>query len=326
MRRLLTACGLSLLLYVTACAFVLDRPLSLGFLRQQLDAKIARGAAIGSPKLVIIAGSNGPYSHRCETIEPILGLPCVNAGVAVGIGLDMIFARWQPLLHQGDTVYLPLEEAQYVRPRSAITLGPDAAMMLRHDRATLLTLPPDRWIAALFASDLRALVMAVIETSLVVCHFVDPRAEVTGTTNRWGDHIGHTASLARTSLPALMAASPNHPAASAIANGAGTADVTRFLTWAHRHGVRVVGGLPTGFADVPIPLGTLAALRALYESHGARLLILSNQSRYPRDRFFDTPDHLNEAAQIAHSRTVALALRQQVADMGPRGWEPARHP
>ena len=78
-----------------AFGFILDRPLSLGFLRQQIDAKLARAASIAGPKLVILAGSNGPYSHRCETIEPILGMPCVNGGVAVGIGLDYLFARWQ---------------------------------------------------------------------------------------------------------------------------------------------------------------------------------------------------------------------------------------
>jgi hypothetical protein len=42
---------------------------------------------------VILAGSNGPYSHRCETIEPILGMPCVNGGIAVGIGLDFRYSH-----------------------------------------------------------------------------------------------------------------------------------------------------------------------------------------------------------------------------------------
>jgi hypothetical protein len=77
-----------MLLYALLFGFLLDRPLALGYLRQQIDAKLARAAAIDQPKLVILAGSNGPYSHRCETIEPILGMPCVNGGVAVGIGLD----------------------------------------------------------------------------------------------------------------------------------------------------------------------------------------------------------------------------------------------
>jgi hypothetical protein len=74
-----------------------------------------------------------------------------------------LFARWKPRLQPGDIVYLPLEEAQYLRPRDASDLGPNAAIMLRHDRTTLQTLPLRRQIAALFAGDLRAAVMSLIE-------------------------------------------------------------------------------------------------------------------------------------------------------------------
>ena len=140
--RLLCACLASLLLYGLAFGFVVDRPLALGFLRHQLDANLARAASLDRPKLVILAGSNGPYSHRCEVIEPILAMPCVNGGVAVGIGLDYLFARWQAQLHPGDLVYLPMEEAQYVRTRAATEVGPDAAMMFRHDWRTLASLAP----------------------------------------------------------------------------------------------------------------------------------------------------------------------------------------
>ena len=61
---------------------------------------------------------------------------------------------------------MPLEEAQYVRSRLTDELGPDATIMLRHDRATLRTLPLRRQIAAVFAADLRAGVMSLIETAL----------------------------------------------------------------------------------------------------------------------------------------------------------------
>ncbi len=183
MRRLILACAASLLLYAIAFGLFLDRPLSHGFLRDRLETKLARGATIEGRKLVIIAGSNGPYSHRCEVMEPILDMACVNAGVAVGIGLDYLFARWKPLLRPGDLIYLPLEQDQYTRPRAAITLGPDAAIMARHDRATLAALPWDRWAGALFAFDLRALVMSGIEMGLAASGFVDPRDDATGTVN-----------------------------------------------------------------------------------------------------------------------------------------------
>jgi hypothetical protein len=208
--RLISACLASLLLYALAFGFILDRPLSLGYLRQQIDAKLARAAAIEQPKLVILAGSNGPYSHRCEIIEPILRMPCVNGGVAVGIGLDYLFARWQKALRSGDILYLPMEEAQYVRAHATTEVGPDAAIMLRHDWRTLASLPTARWIAALFSFDLRAALMSPIETALQLVHFHDPRAEVTGATNAWGDHVGHTAELAAVNRATLAAAAPYH--------------------------------------------------------------------------------------------------------------------
>jgi hypothetical protein len=319
MRRILGACLLSLLLYAVAFGLVLDRPLSLGFLQAQLDAKLARGAAVGSPKLVILAGSNGPYSHRCEAMEPILGIPCVNGGVAVGIGLDYLFARWQPLLHQGDIVYLPMEDSQYPLPHAASRLGPDAAIMLRHDRATLSGLPPDRWVAALFSYDLRGAVMSLIETALVAGGFHDPRAEATGSMNAWGDHIGHTVALGAASASVLDGETPVHVPEAAIRSGDGSAQIVAFLRWARAHGVMAIGGLPTGFADSPPPAATVTAIAELYRGEGAGFLMLPNLSRYPRSDFFDTPEHLNEPAQIAHSRLIAAALasRQLQASRAP---------
>jgi hypothetical protein len=320
MRRILLACAASLALYVAAFAFLLDRPLTLGSLRARIDTNLASGAIIHEPKMVILAGSNGPYSHRCEIIEPILGRPCVNAGVAVGIGLDYLFTRWKPLLHAGDIVYLPLEEAQYSSRRTTAGLGPDAAIMLRHDRTTLRIMPPNRQIAALFASDLRAAIMSLIETALLEQAFHDPRDAAIGSTNSRGDHIGHTADLASLNRSALAKATPFHPSGAQIDAGYGTTLVIDFLHWASQNGVRAIGGLPTGFADLPMPEASVTRIQAIYRDNGAGFLTLPNLSRYPRDAFFDTPDHLNEPTQIVHSVAVAkglLRLTAQVTDRTP---------
>ena len=308
--RLIAACLASLLLYAAAFGFVLDRPLAYGFLRRQIDMKLARGALVGSPKLVILAGSNGPYSHRCETIEPILGEACVNGGVAVGIGLDYLFARWERVLHPGDTVYLPMEEAQYVRTRAATEVGPDAAIMFRHDWRTLARLPPDRWLGAVFSFDLRDALMAGIETALVAGGFHDPRAAAEGRTNAWGDHTGHTPALGAPYRTVLARARPFHATARAIARGYGTRLIGQFLDWCGAHGVRAIGGLPTEFRDDPMLRATRAAIRAVYRAHGAAFLELANRSLYPRADFFDTPDHLSQPWQIVHSVAVGRALRR----------------
>ncbi len=307
-RRLLAACLASLVLYGVLFGCVLDRPLAYGFLEAQIDAKLARAAAIEGPKLVILAGSNAPYSHRCELIEQVLGMPCVNGGVAVGIGLDYLFARWRDRLRPGDVVYLPMEEAQYMRPRSATAVGPDAAIMFRHDWHTLARLTPERWAAALFAFDLRFAVMALIEHGLVAAGFHDPRAAAEGTMNAWGDHVGHTPALGASSQAVLARAKPVHATAEEVADGNGTAEIARFLRWARAHGVRAIGGWPTEFADSPMPDETRAAIRAVYAENDAVFLELPNRSLYPRRAFFDSPDHLSEPWQIAHSQAIAQAL------------------
>ena len=101
---------------------------------------------------------------------------------------------------------------------------------------------------------------------------------------------------------------PRHQSAPAVTAGEGTAEAA---------GVRVVGGLSTGFADVPVPDATLAAIRAVYVGatpgrdsplSPATFLDLPNHARYPRAWFFDTQDHLHEDAQRLHAALVARAL------------------
>jgi hypothetical protein len=326
MRRILLACAASLLLYMAAFTWLLDRPLTLGSLRARIDADLALGQAIREPKLIILAGSNGPFSHRCATIGKLVNRPCINAGVAVGVGLDYLFTRWEALLRPGDIVYLPLEEAQYVRPRATADLGPDAAIMLRHDRATLWRLPLRRQVAALFTADLRAAIMSLTETALASQDFHDPREAVSGGTNEWGDHVGHTEALASRNQSTLAAIIPVHPPAWQIRTGYGSVEVTCFLRWAASHGVRAIGGLPTGFIDSPIGDDSLAAIREIYRDQGAGFLELPNHSRYPRTSFFDTQDHLNETAQIVHSVAIgeALARSERLARFTDR--TPARSP
>ena len=319
MRRILFACGASLLLYAMGFGCLLDRPLTLGALQARIDVNVAAGAAIIGPKLVILAGSNGPYSHRCEVIGPVVGRPCINAGVAVGVGLDYLFLRWKPLLQPGDVVYLPLEEAQYLRAQASADLGPDAAIMLRHDRTSLAQMPIRRQMAALFSSDLRAAVMSLLEMALVTGGFHDPRAEAIGATNEWGDHIGHTLTLAAGNSAALLAEEPFHPAPAQIEGGYGANLVRAFLRWAATQDVTVIGGLPTGFSDSPIAPEGVEAIRRIYWQENTAFLLLPNRSRYPRAAFFDSPDHLNEPAQITHSWAIAMALRQMtVLATGPR--------
>jgi hypothetical protein len=72
--------------------------------------------------------------------------------------------------------------------------------------------------------------------------------------------------------------------------------------------VQVIGGLPTEVDTIPLPEATRVAIASVYLAPGGEFLTLANHSRYPIADFFNTPLHLNEACQIAHSILLASAL------------------
>lgn len=310
MRRLLQVVGLlaaSLGLYVLVFACVLDRPLSLGILKRELDAKLAYAASLPAPKLVILAGSNALFSHCCGIIGAMLHMPCVNGGVALGLGLDYQFALWKPRLHPGDILYMPMELQQYVVPVEASRAGPDAPIMLRHDRTTLAALGPARLLSAAFSSTAEDAVLSVVETAALLLHpafAAAPFADV----DAQGDGVGHTLAKAAANRLFLAGLHRPDPEPAAIAAGYGRVQIARFLDWAEAHGVRVVGGWPTEFADAPPDPRLEAVLSGLYRSHGGQFLALSNRGRYRRADFFDSQDHLVAECQARHSIMVADGL------------------
>ena len=310
MRRILACCLASLALYWAAFAYLLDRPLSVGMLRLEMRQKLARGARLPSPKLVILAGSNAPYSHSCVVIGAMLRLPCENAGVAVGIGLDDLFARWTPLLHRGDILYLPMEIQQYTVSRAENRMNIDGGMLFRHDPRLLARLGLGRFLGGAFANTLPDGLEALAEMAARQAGLGHPRALLAAEFDREGDRIGATAATAD---PAFLAKLHRvEPPAAAIINGYGTRLIAGFVRRETQRGVIVIGGLPTDFRDVRLPHSDIIALRSAYTDNGGRFLQLANLSRYPRADFYDSEDHLMQPCQFHHSILVVDALGQML--------------
>ncbi len=306
MRRLIL-CGLaSLGLYFAAFGFVLDRPLSLGLLRLEMQQKVARGARLAAPKLVILAGSNGPFSHSCRVIGGMLSMPCENAGIAVGIGLDDLFARWEKLLRPGDVLYLPMEVQQYGVTRARNRMDVDGAMLFRHDRALLGRLGVGRALGGAFSNTMPDGLEALAEMAAHAAGFGHPHAMLAAQYDREGDRIGTTLASADTAF--LMTLHRVEPKASVIARGYGTRLIEGFVRRETGRGVVVIGGLPTDFDTVRLPYADIAAIRAVYVRNGGQFMELPNHSRYPRADFYDSEDHLALPCQYWHSIAVARAL------------------
>ncbi len=306
MKKLLTLAGLialSILLFVAVFS-VVRRPLVVGEIQKNLDYKLAYARTLSSPKVVIIAGSNGRYSHRCEAFTAVLTRPCVNASIGVGIGLDFLLDQWRPLLRPGDLVYMPLEYSQYSFTRAEMHGGLQNALLVHSQRDYLWSLEARRIAAAYGSFDLPFLIHGIGETLLSSVGV--RRRSSTDSLTPQGDEKGHTPALGEAYWPFLqksVAAAVNIPAQS---HAIGV--VETFLEDAKRKDVVVVGGLPTVPDSVQVSDSDISRLRQLYEGKGHHLVVLPNHSRYPLSCFFDTLYHLNEDCQIRHSSALANQL------------------
>ncbi len=310
MKRLTILAVCSFLLYGMVFGFILDRPLSLGLLQLEMQQKTARLARLPARKLVILAGSNGPYSHSCQVIGAMLSLACENAGIAVGIGLDDIFMQYASYLHKGDIVYMPMETAQYVTTRAQNRSDADGGILLRYDRARLMQLPPDRSIGALFCCNLSDFLESLAEMPIAQAGLIKPQALLATEYNEEGDRIGAVLASADKSLlnrPARPA-----PDAKAITAGYGAQLIAAFVASETARGVIVIGGLPTDFTDAALPPQTIQAISDIYTKNGGRFMVLANHSHYPREDFYDSEDHLAQPYQYIHSVAVANMLKQAV--------------
>ena len=310
MRRLVICCLLSLTLYFIAFTSILHRPLSLGLIRLEMHQKLARGARLPSPKIVILAGSNAPYSHSCFVIGAMLHLPCENAGVAVGISLDDLFARWAPLLHRGDIVYLPMEVQQYTVTRAENAMSVDSAMLLRDHRGLLWRLGPRRTLDAAFSNTFADGLESLVEMAAHGAGLGHRRARLAAEFDRQGDRIGTSLATADPKFLALLHRTEPPPAA--IALGYGRLLIARFVRREHRAGVIMIGGLPTDFDSVVLSSADIAAIRATYTGNGGLFLMTANHSRYPRADFYDSEDHLAQPCQFVQSISVARGLAQML--------------
>ncbi len=317
MKKLLWLAGLVLLSVAVFLAVfsVVRRPLVVDDIQKSLDYKLDYARTLGSPKMLIFAGSNGRYSHRCAPFSAALERPCVNASLAFGIGIDFQLDQWWPLLRAGDVIYMPLEYGQYRHTSAEMHEGLQNALMVQHQRGYLWSLGAQRIAAAYGSFDLSSLINGLVEMALE--HRGFQRRSSAASLTPQGDESGHTAQQgeAYASYVRAMVSDTSHfpPQSDSLVV------IEDFLDKARRTGVTVVGGLPTLPDSGTVDDADIERLRRLYERHGQRFVVLPNRSQYPLTCFFDSTYHLNEGCQQAHSEQLARALSSALA-------EPARPP
>lgn len=293
-------------LYLAVFALVIDKPLTTGLMGQYFAIKGAMADRAGPGKVMVVAGSNGRYSHSCAVISADLSRPCVNMSVAATVGTDYIFRWLEPRIGKGDLIYLPLEYPYWTqtdRIENADDMGP---WLFRNDRAELWALGPRRAVSAAFAFDLRFLMEGITETRLDAAG--RRRREGVETLNAFGDETVNTPERAR-AYRRFVAALPWNPPQAADPAAPTARRLPAFVALAKSRGATVVCGLPTTFNDTPVPEPTIQSIEAICRKSGAGFLRLPNNSQYPRAMFHDSRFHLQTPGQAAHSHAVAAGLR-----------------
>ncbi len=306
MLRLIMYSCLSIILYAFVFGVVTDRPLSLGMLYNEIQQKSQRMDLLPNPKLVILAGSNGPFSHSCVVIGSMLGLPCENAGIAVGIGLDYLFARYGSSLHPGDIVYMPMETQQYVNTQAENNSGVDGEMVFRYDRGALKKMPLGRIIGAAFSFTVLDFIESLAEMPICALNWISPSQMLAHEYNASGDRIDAVPGKADGEI--LLNTTRSEPDVQSFVHGYGTYLIAQFVAELSSRGVIIVGGLPTDVIGEPIAAATIMARRSVYVSNGGLFVYLQNESRYPRADFYGSEDHLSQPCQYQHSIAIAHLL------------------
>lgn len=294
----------SALLYLSVFS-VVHRPLTTDAVGDGLRERSQYAKSLGSPKLLVWAGSNGRYSHRCETLAQITALPCANLSIAMGVGLDIQLMLYEPLLAAGDIVYMPLEYGQYRVERAEMESGMENTALVHSLQSTLWSLEPKRIARAYASFELGYLVHGLLEMGLSQLN-IQRRAGSTELSNEHGDVVGHTAALASRYIEFIRKMPFDHQPLPSDTQALRV--IEGFVKRARERGITVVAGLPTVPDNAPLDLSFVNRLQAMMVQHGQQILLLPNRSRYPLSCFYDTGSHLNEECQIDHSATIGRAL------------------
>jgi len=301
------AAAASLLLYAVIFIFIVHKPLTVGVMQGYYANKLSYLEDIDDSKIVLLAGSNGRFSHRCETMEPLLGMPCSNMSVSSDLSLDYQLDIIKPYLNPGDIVYLPLEFGALSGTKKDMMAGAELPYIVAYDHDYLEGMSFERLMHALFYFDLKFLISGLGEMLLDSLHV--KRRFSLETLTRQGDESGHTLEKGAPYRDLLAGLEWSQPAMGAFSGDSfKTGILADFLEWAADRDIQVIGGLPTTFDDEPVPDELIVRLCAFYKRHGQRFMVLENKSQYPRSSFYDTAYHLVEEQQINHSRLVAGRL------------------
>ncbi len=152
---------IGLLSYVAVFTSIVHRPMTIDSLGVYLDRKSELLKSVPGRRILVLAGSNGRFSHSCEELERVTGIPGINLSINAEISLAYQFRRYLPLMHPGDVLYLPLEYRSRSFPKSDWVGVESNFLIYKHVQEIFQLYSPAGALHSLFNFDIRYLISSI---------------------------------------------------------------------------------------------------------------------------------------------------------------------
>jgi hypothetical protein len=315
MLRTIACITLSIALYAATFGVLLQKPISIGVMRDMYLTKIQYARSIDRPKIVVSAGSSGLYGIRCELVEMNIGVPCVNMSTNLQMGMTGILEFARRAARPGDVVVLPLEYGVYAGGGYGSTLRQYA---VAYDRDLLRRLPVERQFWSAFYFDLKWAFAALSENWAFYVRGERLPMQQAGGLTAQGDLQGHDFRKGARFADEVRRQPPGSVYLEEVDESAEALPILRdFLQWASSNAILVVGTLPPNVDTAGLDEERLGIIRETYLQAGHTFAELENRGLYPVECFYDSSQHLNETCQAAHTRALTRALIAQAALPAP---------
>lgn len=266
-----------------------------------IAAKIARGTALGSPKLVVISGSNATLGIDMESLGRALSIHTFNFGLSASDGPGFQSFEAAKILDPGDAVLMPLEYMayDYGRPQDSLV---DAVYACGRDYWQTLA-----WNERLFY------VMAAKPWRLAdAIVFEGNKAMVARTAAAAAVQAGRLGQNLDEAIPAAARTTPGVQQPLAIRfdpASSGVRAIANFVREAQRRNVTVFATWPNTLS-FPQYRGNpeLAKIRAFYRDLGVEVIGEPEDAMFPENLMGDTIYHLNRAGIGVRTARLARAL------------------
>jgi len=271
-----------------------------------IAAKITRGSALASPKLVVISGSNATLGIDMETLGRALSIRAFNFGLSASDGPGFQSFEAAKILKPGDAVLMPLEYMayDYGRPQDSLV---DAVYACGHDYWQSLALG-ERLFYVMAAKPWRLIDAMVFESRKD--EVARTAAEASDEAGPLGQRLSEampaaTQTLSGVQQPLAIRFDPASPGVRAIA---------KFIREAQQRQIAVFATWPNTllfpeYRDNP----ELRKIRAFYDSLAVPVIGTPEDAMFPPDLMGDTIFHLNRAGIAVRTQRLTRSLADNPA-------------